>query len=74
MSVLDIDGDCPPGVGGEIEEALWSTLRPDERLQRDRIGMIKRPGRDAERSEALALTQLLIVSHLVGAFDVAFEL
>jgi len=61
-------------VGAEIEDALWSTLRPDERLQRDRIGMIKRPGRDAERSEALALTQLLIVSHLVGAFDVAFEL
>jgi phosphoribulokinase len=74
MSVLDIDGDCPPGLGAELEEALWSSLHPDERLQRDRIGMIKRPGREPERSESLALTQLLIVSHLVGAFDGAFEL
>jgi phosphoribulokinase len=74
MSVLEIDGDCPPDLGAELEEALWSTLHPDERLQRDRIGMIKRPGRSPERSESLALAQLLIVSHLVGAFDGAFEL
>ena len=45
-----------------------------ERLQRDKIGIVKRPGQDAERSESLALAQLLIVSHLVGAFDGAFEL
>jgi hypothetical protein len=36
--------------------------------------MVKRPGHDPERSESLALAQLLIVSHLVGAFDGAFEL
>jgi phosphoribulokinase len=74
MSVLDIDGDCPPGLGAELEEALWSTLHPDERLQRDQIGIVRRPGREPERSEALALAQLFIVSHLVGAFDGAFEL
>jgi len=74
MSVLEIDGDCPPDLGAELEEALWSSLHPDERLQRDKIGVVKRPGQDAERSESLALAQLLIVSHLVGAFDGAFEL
>ena len=74
MSVLDIDGDCPADVGAELEEALWSTLHPDERLQRDRLGVIKRPGHDPARSESLALAQLLIVTHLVGAFDGAFEL
>ena len=74
MSVLEIDGDCPPDLGAELEEALWSSLHPDERLKRDQIGIVKRPGRDAERSESLALAQLLIVSHLVGAFDGAFEL
>ena len=74
MSVLEIDGDCPADLGAELEEALWSSLHPDERLQRDRIGMVRRPGRDPERSESLALAQLLIVSHLVGAFDGAFEL
>jgi phosphoribulokinase len=74
MSVLDIDGDCPPALGAELEEALWSSLRPDDRLQRDRIGAVRTPGRPARRSEALALAQLLIVAHLVGAFDGAFEL
>jgi hypothetical protein len=74
MSVLEIDGDCPAEVGAELEEALWSSLYPDERLQRDRLGVIRRPGRSEERSESLALAQLLIVTHLVGALDGAFEL
>jgi phosphoribulokinase len=74
MSVLDVDGHCPPEVGAEIEDVVWSYLHPDHRLQRDRIGMVLRSGGDGERSEALALAQLLIVSHLVGALDGAFEL
>jgi len=74
MSVLDLDGDCPPDLGAELEEALWSAMRPDVRLQRDRIGVVRKPGQPEIRSEALALTQLLIVAHLVGAFDGAFEL
>ena len=74
LSVLEIDGDCPPDVGAELEAALWSSLHPEERLHRDRIGLVPRPGHADERGEALALAQLLIVSHLVGAFDGAFEL
>jgi phosphoribulokinase len=74
MSILDIDGDCPADLGAELEDALWSSMRPDERLQRDRIGVIRKPGQPEIRSEALALAQLLIVTHLVGAFDGAFEL
>jgi hypothetical protein len=35
--------------------------------------MIRHPEAGEVRSEALALTQLLIVSHLVGALDGAFE-
>ena len=74
MSVLDIDGDCPPALGAEIEDVVWSSLHPDARLQRDRIGIVRIPGQGERRSEALALTQLLIVSHLVGALDGAFDL
>jgi hypothetical protein len=74
MSVLDVDGDCPPEVGSEIEEVVWSYLHPDHRLQRDRIGVVTRPHGGTDRSEALALVQLLSVSHLVGALDGAFEL
>ena len=74
ISVLDIDGDCPPALGAEIEGVLWSALHPDDRLQRDRIGMVRTPGQGELRSEALALTQLLIVAHLIGALDGAFDL
>ena len=44
MSVLDIDGDCPPSLGAEIEDVLWASLRPDDRLQRDRLGVVRTPG------------------------------
>ncbi len=73
MSVLEIDGNSPPDLGSEIEDVVWSYLH-DHRLQRNRIGMVLRGGGQEERSEALALAQLLIVSHLVGALDGAFEL
>jgi phosphoribulokinase len=74
MSVLDIDGDCPADLGEEIEDVIWSYLRPDDRMQWERIGMVRHPERGEQRSEALALAQLLIVSHLVGALDDAFDL
>jgi phosphoribulokinase len=74
MSTLDIDGNCPAELGSELEEVVWSYLHPDDRLQRDRIGVVRHPEGGEVRSEALALAQLLIVSHLVGALDGAFEL
>lgn len=74
LSVLDIDGDCPADLGAEIEDVLWSTIHPDEQLNWERIGVVRHPERGEERSEALALSQLLIVTHLVGALDGAFEL
>ena len=74
MSVLDIDGNCPADLGEELEDVIWSYLHPDDRMQWERIGMVRHPERGPERSEALALAQLLIVAHLVGALDGAFEL
>lgn len=74
MSVLDIDGNCPPDLGEELEDVIWSYLRPDDRMQWERIGVVRHPEHGEVRSEALALCQLLIVSHLVGALDGAFDL
>jgi phosphoribulokinase len=74
ISVLEIDGDCPPDLGEELEDVIWSYLRPDDRMQWERIGVVRHPERGEERSEALALSQLLIVSHLVGVLDGAFDL
>jgi phosphoribulokinase len=67
VSTFEIDGNCPPELGSELEAVIWSYLHPDDRLQRDRIGIVRRPGDQRtgpRRSEALALAQLLIVSHL----------
>jgi phosphoribulokinase len=74
MSVLDIDGNCPAGLGEEIEDVIWSYLRPDDRMRWERIGVVRHPEHGERRSEALAVSQLLIVAYLVGAFDGAFEL
>jgi phosphoribulokinase len=74
LSVLEIDGDCPRDLGDEIEDVLWGYLRPDERLRWERIGIVRHPEHGERRSEALALSQLLIVAYLVGAFDGAFDL
>jgi phosphoribulokinase len=74
MSVLEIDGNCPAEVGEELEHVIWSYLHPDDRMQWERIGVVRHPEHGEERSEALALAQLLIVSYLVGALDGAFEL
>lgn len=74
LSVLDIDGNCPATLGAEIENVLWSSLRLQDGLQRDRIGAVRTPGQGERRSETLALVQLLIVTHLTGPHDEAFEL
>jgi phosphoribulokinase len=74
ISVLEIDGDCPPDLGEELEDVIWSYLRPDDRMQWERIGVVRHPERGEERSEALALSQLLIVSHLEGVLDGTFDL
>ena len=71
VSVLDIDGDCPAEIGGRLEDVIWAHLRPDDRMQWERIGIVRHPERGPERSEALALAQLLIVSCLVGTLDPA---
>ena len=73
--MLDIDGDCPPDLGEETRgRASGPTSAPTTGCSWERIGIVRHPERGEERSEALALSQLLIVSHLVGALDGAFEL
>ena len=52
---------------------IWSYLRPDDRMQWERIGVVRHPERGEERSEALALASSSSSSHLVGALDGAFE-
>ncbi len=64
--VLEIEADCPPEAAIEVERSIWSRLKPDGRLQRNRIGRYIH-GESEQRSESLALAQLLIVYHLLTA-------
>jgi phosphoribulokinase len=66
--VLEIEADCPPEAALEVERSIWARLKPDQRLQRHRIGRYVR-GEGEQRSESLALAQLLIVYHLVTALS-----
>lgn len=63
---LGIPGTMDPGVGAEIEEAIWSKLHFATHLRSERLGEYT-IGTDLHRSESLALVQLLILYHLVTA-------
>ncbi len=65
--ILEIDGDCPPDVGADVEEAIWHRMRPDDSLSRERIGRFLDASGQERRSESLALAQLLVVYQLVTA-------
>lgn len=65
--ILEIRGDCPPDVGADVEEVIWHRMSPDHTLRRERIGRYVDASGEERRSESLALAQLLIVYHLVGA-------
>ncbi len=62
---------CVPGTIGaaraaEIEEAIWGRMHFASHLRQQRLGEFT-VGTDLHRSEALALTQLLILYHVVTA-------
>jgi phosphoribulokinase len=73
VQAVEVDGACPPRAGAAIEERIWRRLRPEHRLRRDRIGRSVHASGQERRSEALAITQLLIVAHVVDALRGPFE-
>ena len=64
--LLKVPGLLPPGRAQEIEEAIWDRLHFARHLQLDRLGQFTR-GMDLYRSDALAITQLLVLYQLVTA-------
>ena len=63
---MNVPGILPPGRAQEIEEAIWDRLHFARHLQLDRLGQFTR-GMDLYRSDALAITQLLVLYQLVTA-------
>lgn len=64
--VVDIAGDIDRDQAVEIEELVWERLHFASHLRSDRLGQFT-VGNELERSESLALVQLLILYHLVTA-------
>ncbi len=60
VDVIHIHGYAPPARTRPIEEAIWRELGVDEPLP-ESLGMVG----DGERSESLALTQLILLYHVL---------
>ncbi len=63
---LRIPGTISAGRAVELEEAIWDRMHFASHLRQQRLGEFT-IGSDLHRSEALALTQLLLLCHLVTA-------
>ncbi|MDQ3570899.1 MAG: phosphoribulokinase [Actinomycetota bacterium] len=61
VDALHIHSYAPRELTRQVEEAIWSELGVDEPLP-DTLGMI-----DGERDEPLAITQLILLYHLIQA-------
>lgn len=63
---LRIPGSIAAGRAAELEEAVWARMQFASHLRQQRLGEFT-IGTELHRSDALALTQLLIFYHLVTA-------
>ena len=63
---LRIPGTICAGRAVELEEAIWDRMHFASHLRQQRLGEFTIAS-DLHRSEALALTQLLVLYHLVTA-------
>ncbi|HEY3033360.1 MAG TPA: phosphoribulokinase [Streptosporangiaceae bacterium] len=63
---LRIPGTISASRAAELEEAIWDRMHFASHLRKQRLGEFT-IGSDLHRSEALALTQLLLLYHLVTA-------
>ena len=64
--LLSVPGILPAGRAHEIEQAIWERLHFARHLHLDRLGQFTR-GVELFRSDALAITQLLVLYQLVTA-------
>jgi phosphoribulokinase len=63
---LRVSGQLPPATAIELEERVWAHMRFARHLRSERLGEFT-IGTDLVRSDSLAITQLLVLYHLVTA-------
>jgi phosphoribulokinase len=64
---LTIPGNVDRDRGAEIEEAIWEKMHFARHLRSERLGTFSVGTDEGHRSESLAITQVLILYHLVTA-------
>ncbi len=64
---LTIPGTVERERGAEIEEAIWEKMHFARHMRTERLGTFTVGADESHRSESLAITQLLILYHLVTA-------
>jgi phosphoribulokinase len=64
---IHIPGDIDRDRGAAIEEAIWEQMHFARHLRTEQLGMFAVGTDEAHRSESLAITQVLILYHLVTA-------
>jgi phosphoribulokinase len=64
---LRIPGTVERERGAAIEEAIWEKMHFARHMRTERLGTFAVGTDDAHRSESLAITQVLILYHLVTA-------
>lgn len=65
VDVLEIDGNIDPDAAKQVEHKLWSRINLPEEERASAIGAFVEGAGGKQRSEPLALTQLLLVYHLL---------
>ncbi len=64
---IRIPGEIDKKRGAAIEEAIWEQMHFARHLRTEQLGLFAVGTDDAHRSESLAITQVLILYHLVTA-------
>lgn len=71
-TALYVDGAIPDELAAEVEEALWAQMPRVRHLRPEQVGTFEEAGR-IYRSNALALTQLVVTYYMVRAANAARE-
>src|SRR6266480_1435346 len=69
--ILEIDGDISHQKACELEDCIWSYMNNASHLRPDRLSLLGlfSVGNQLRQSDPLALTQLIILYHVVSAYE-----
>jgi phosphoribulokinase len=69
--VLEIDGDISHSMAAELEDRIWAHMQDASHLRPDNLQALGRfsSGNTQRQSDSLALTQTILLYHVIRAYD-----